>query len=335
MATLRDVAKAAKVSLSTASRVINGYKNVNEETRKRVLAVVRDLNYQYVYREHSRKNITIAVLLSKNIGFNLSQHPTVNSITIGIAQQCSEEKIMNTVLLIDMAHLDTESFFSRKMDAYIFVGTSQQEEDAMIPLLRRHKLPFVVVNRWLEDRHISYVNVDDYSTIRELTLQMIDRGFLKLGFVNGLKEMRNSVQRLDGFVSACRERRLPLHDEWIFHGEYDEAHGYKTAEMIASQEERPNLILTSSDIIAIGLIKGLISHGIRVPEDISVIGFGDVPMAAYFQPPLTTVRIPTVELGVEALKAALRLIENPSIHHIKLAMDCEMFERGTTLPFPQ
>lgn len=330
MATLRDVARLADVSLATASRVVNGYKNVQEETRQRVLSVIRDVNYTYTYHEHSRKNVTIAMLLSKDTGANLPLHPTVHSVIMGVVMQCNEVKAMNSMVLVDIDNLDTNMLFSPHVDAFILVGTSQKEEDVLIPLLRVHNAPFVVVNRWLEYRHISYVNVDDYNAIREATLQMIDRGYHSLGFVNGRREMRNSAQRLDGFKAACREKVLEIREEWIFHGNYDENNGYQVAEQIAAQSERPALMMTSSDIIAIGLIKGLMEHGIRVPEDVSVVGFGDVPMAAYFRPALTSIRMPSVELGAEAVKAAMRLIENPVIRHIKLAMDCELIERETT-----
>ena len=330
MATLRDVARLAGVSLSTASRVVNGCQNVREDTRQRVLTVVHDVNYTYTYREHSRRNITIAILLSRETGANLPLHPTVHSVIMGVVQQCGDAKVMNSMILVDIDTLDTNMLFSRQVSAFILVGTSQKEEDVLIPLLRKHSMPFVVVNRWLEYRHISYINVDDYHAIRETTLQMIRRGHRSLGFVNGRKEMRNSAQRLDGFTAACREKGLPIHQEWIFHGNYDEGNGYKVAEWLSTQTDRPTLMMTSSDIIAIGLIKGLIERGIRVPEDISVVGFGDVPMAAYFRPALTTIRMPSFEFGVEAVRAALRLIENPVIRHIKLAMDCELIERDST-----
>jgi LacI family transcriptional regulator len=333
MATLRDVAKLAGVSLSTASRVVNGYCNVREETRQRILAVIRDLNYTYEYREHSRKNITIGVLVSKETGVNIYHHPTVHTVTMGIVQQCNDEKVMNSMVLFDCEKPDHDMLFAQGISAYILVGTSQKEEDMVIPLLRAHAIPFVVVNRWLAHRHISYVNVDDYNAIREATLHMIDQGHLSLGFANGRKEMRNSAQRLDGFYAACKQKGIDIHEEWIFHGNYDENNGHEAAMRIADMAARPELMMTSSDIIAIGLIRGLQERGIRVPEDLSVVGFGDVPMSAYFRPALTTIRMPSLQLGIEAVKAVVRLMETPVIHHIKLAMDCELIERDSTRRF--
>lgn len=331
MATLRDVARLAGVSLATASRVVNGYKNVRESTRQQVLKVMRDLNYSYEYRDHARKNITIGVLVSKDTGNNLFQHPTVHSVIMGVIQCCNDKKIMNTMLLIDVENPQCgKQLINKPLNAYILIGTSKKEEDLLIPLLQGLRVPFVVVNRWFEYRHISYVNVDDYNTIREATLRMIDQGHRTLAFANGRKGMRNSIERLEGFRTACKQKDIAINDEWIFHGNYDEENGYQVAETIAKLTERPTLIMTSSDIIAIGIIKGLKIHGIKVPDEVSVVGFGDIPTAVFFQPSLTTIRMPSVELGIEAVEVVMQMINKPIIHHIKFAMDCEFIEREST-----
>lgn len=332
MVTLREVARIAGVSLATASRVMNGYKGVSEKTRQHVLSVSRDLNYQYEYRQHARKNITIGVLLSKNIGENLGLYPTLHTINVGILDQCNDAKVLNSMLLIDLDKPITETLFDRKVDAYILVGTNQAEEDLIIPLLMNRRIPFVIVNRWVERRHISYVNTDDFHSVRDATLRMIAQGHRKVAFANGSKSIRKSTQRLEGFRAACQLAEISIREDWIFHGDYDEDNGLQVGRWLAQQPELPTLVITASDLIAIGVIKALDQHGIRVPEDVSVVGYGDVPAAAYFTPALTTVRMPAHDLGVEAVKAVLRMVENPGIRHIKLAMDSEFIARDSTRP---
>mgnify|MGYP003757363351 CR=1 FL=1 len=332
MSSLRDVAKMAGVSLATASRVANGYAYVQEETRQRVLKVMHDLNYVYTYRQHSRRNVRIGILLPKQIGTNILLHPNVHAVMMGIVTQCNNEHVMNSMVMVDGDSICSEQLFEHPMSAYILLVTSQREEDRLIPLLRARNYPFVIVNRWLDHKYISYVNVDDFGASLNATLRMIDQGHLALGFANGNKELRHSIYRLEGFVAACKQRGIPIHDEWIFHGRYDEQSGYQIAEEIAGFNTRPTLMMTSSDVIAVGLINGLVDHGIRVPEDISVVGYGDATMAAFFRPTLTTVRMPSEQLGMEAVKSCLKLLDNPHIHHIKLAMDCELIERNSTQP---
>ncbi len=331
MASLRDIAKQAGVSLSTVSRVINGYSNVHEETRQKVLRVVHDLNYSYEYVAHrSRKNVMIGVIMPRDIGTNITLHPNVHAVIMGIVAQCGEEQVLNSLILTDENDIHSEMLFKHPMNAYILIDTTQKEEDRLIPLLQARHFPFVVINRWMDHRFISYVNVDDYGAMLDATLRMIRKGHHSLGFANGSRELRHSVYRQDGFISACRQQGIPVHEEWILYDSYDESGGYRIARRLAEMTSRPTLMMTSSDTIAIGLIKGLQERGFRVPRDISVVGYGDVAMSAYSHPALTTVRMPAQAMGAEAVKSCMKLLENPLIHHIKLAMDCELVEREST-----
>lgn len=327
MTTLRDVAKHANVSLATASRVINGYVNVQEETRKRVLEAAHDLNYSYVYREHSIKNFMVSVLISKESSTDSMLHPSIHAVTMGILQCCSEMKYMNSMLRIDVDNPQMLCQVVEESDACILLGTNTREEDTLIPMLQNQKIPFVVINRWLEERHVSYVNVDDFDAFREAVILMYERGYRKFGFLNGDIQMRHSVNRLEGFKEGCRQCAMTVNDHWVFDGKYDLQSGMSAAEYIIAMKEKPDIMLCASDILAWGFMEGVEQAGIRIPDDISVVGFGDVDFAAHLQPSLTTIRMPANRLGYEAVKALMIMQENPIIKHIKLALDCSLIER--------
>ena len=331
MASLRDIAKQAGVSLSTVSRVINGYGNVQEQTRQRVLKVIHDLNYSYEYVPHqSRRNIMIGIIMPRTVGNSIMQHPNVHAVLTGIVSACNEEKVLNSLVMVDEESIRNQTLFDHMMNAYIILNADQREEDKVIPLLQEKGVPFVLINRWLEHRFISYVNVDDYGAMFDATLRMIQKGYHAIGLANGNISLRHSVYRQEGFLAACKQQGIPVRDEWLFHGSYDEENGHRIAIQIAEMNNRPTLMMTTSDIIARGLIKGFTECGIKVPQDIAVVGYGDVEMAAYFEPALTTVRMPAKEMGAEAVRSCMKMLNNPKIHHIKVAMDCELIERQTT-----
>lgn len=330
MATLREVAKKAGVSLATASRVANGANCVNEETRTRVLNVMHDLNYTYVYHQNSKRNLTIAMLIPKRTMQEISLHPSLLSISMGIVHECDECKVRNTIIPLDVGNLMKNTFSCSAADAFVFLGTSKVEEDTLIPLFQERNIPFVLVNRWIDKGNISYVNVNDYKAIYDATAAMINAGHEKLGMVNGPLDMRNSNERLKGFLAACHNRGIRVNEEWIFHGDNDEKNGREAAWKLADMTDRPTCMMTTYDVMAKGLILGFSEKGIRVPQDVSVVGWGDVDFAAYISPALTTVRMPAFDIGVEATKAAMKLIENPLISQVKITVNCNLIERQST-----
>ena len=333
MATLREVAKRARVSLSTASRVINGYMNVQEDTRRRVLEAAHDLNYSYIYREHSVKNFTVKILVSKERGTDSLLHPSIHAVTMGIIQQCNDLKIRNSMISVEIDNPDSVAQILLEPGVCILLGTNKTEEDILVPILQEHAVPFLVINRWLEKLHVSYVNIDDFAAFRDLVVEMHRKGHERFGFVNGNKEMRNSMIRLEGFREGCRVCGIPVHEEWIFHGQYDRKSGKEAGQIIAGMADRPSIVICSYDILALGFMQELQFAGIRVPEDISVVGFGDVDFAAHLQPSLTTIRMPAYEMGCEAVKALIMLRDNPLIRHIKLAFECQLIERESTCAY--
>lgn len=330
MATLRDVAKRANVSLATASRVVNGYVNVQEETRKRVLDAVHDLNYSYIYREHTNRNFRISVLISKDSSTDSVLHPSIHAVTMGILQCCGDMKNMNSMVRIDADDQQMLYQVIDESDACILLGTNKREEDTIIPLLQEQKIPFIVINRWLDELHVSYVNVDDFSAISNTVSMMYERGYRKFGFLNGDIQMRHSINRLEGFKDGCKKTRIPICEDWILSGRYDLQSGMNAAEHIANLTDKPEIVLCSSDILAWGFMQGITKAGLKIPKDISVVGFGDVDFAANLQPSLTTIRMPAFSLGYEAVKALMTMTGNPNIMHIKLALTCKLIEREST-----
>lgn len=333
--TVREIAKLAGVSISTVSRVLNDHPSVDAETRKRVKAVIDANGYVPKLRaKPSGQQKSVCIVLSDSTGKSVHSHPTVYTILGGLTTRLTELGIKNSLHMLGDNPENIQALLSTKADAFIFIRTRREQEDIVIPKLLGMKggVRVMAVNRRLEDKRVSYVNIDDYAAAFHATEYLIRLGHRKIGLINGDESLRNSILRRDGYLGAMKKHGLEIRPEWMLAGEYTEDFGKHAAKHIAELDEdmRPEAVFTTSDVLALGLQKALLKLGFRLPEQLSVIGFGDVELASYINPPLTTVRIPAREMGIQAANAVNYLIQSPSIQNIKIVMKSELCVRKST-----
>lgn len=333
--TVREIAKAAGVSISTVSRVLNDHPCVDAETRKRVKAVIDANGYVPKLRtKPPEQKKSVCIVLSDSTGKSVHAHPTVYTILGGLTNRLTELGIGNSLHMLGDSPENIQALLSVKADAFIFIRTRREQEDIVIPKLlgMRGGVPVMAVNRRLEDKRVSYVNIDDYAAAFHATEYLIRLGHRRIGLINGDESLRNSILRRDGYLGAMKKHGLEIRPEWMIAGEYTEEFGKCAAKHIAELDEdmRPEAVFTTSDVLALGLQKALLKLGFRLPEQLSVIGFGDVELASYINPPLTTVRIPAREMGIQAANAVNYLIQSPSIQNIKIVMKSELCVRKST-----
>lgn len=333
--TVREIAKLAGVSISTVSRVLNDHPSVDTETRKRVKAVIDANGYLPKLRaKPSGQQKSVCIVLSDSTGKSVHSHPTVYTILGGLTTRLTELGIKNSLHMLGDNPENIQALLSTKADAFIFIRTRREQEDIVIPKLLGMKggVRVMAVNRRLEDKRVSYVNIDDYAAAFHATEYLIRLGHRKIGLINGDESLRNSILRRDGYLGAMKKHGLEIRPEWMLAGEYTEDFGKHAAKHIAELDEdmRPEAVFTTSDVLALGLQKALLKLGFRLPEQLSVIGFGDVELASYINPPLTTVRIPAREMGIQAANAVNYLIQSPSIQNIKIVMKSELCVRKST-----
>lgn len=333
--TVREIAKLSGVSISTVSRVLNDHPSVDAETRKRVKAVIDANGYVPKLRaKPSGQQKSVCIVLSDSTGKSVHSHPTVYTILGGLTTRLTELGIKNSLHMLGDNPENIQALLSTKADAFIFIRTRREQEDIVIPKLLGMKggVRVMAVNRRLEDKRVSYVNIDDYAAAFHATEYLIRLGHRKIGLINGDESLRNSILRRDGYLGAMKKHGLEIRPEWMLAGEYTEEFGKHAAKLIAGLDEdmRPEAVFTTSDVLALGLQKALLKLGFRLPEQLSVIGFGDVELASYINPPLTTVRIPAREMGIQAANAVNYLIQSPSIQNIKIVMKSELCVRKST-----
>lgn len=328
MATVRDVAKAAGVSAATVSRVINGNVAVNEKTRARVLNAMSELNFTAAAPKPGLKTRNVGIIIPAHSASNLSGHPAFYSAITMFVEELKKNGAENTLLLLDDRHLNNiEELFANRLDGYFILGTSEEQEDVLLPYLKNESIPYMILNRWVNEKYTNYVNVNDVVAAYNAAKWLIGLGHTKIAFINGNKNFRNSKLRTQGFTLALQESGLEIPDSYVLQGEYSEEYGYLVGETVYKMKDRPTAALFSSDMIAVGFQRRMREYGVRLPEEFAMVGWGNFNISAYVRPALTTVNVPNADMGGQAALALINMIKNPGVLRTQILMDAPLIIR--------
>ncbi|MFR0654498.1 HTH-type transcriptional repressor PurR [Pantoea sp. SIMBA_079] len=306
MATIKDVAKRAGVSTTTVSHVINKTRFVAEETRNAVWEAIKALHYSPSAVARSLK-----VNHTKTLGLlaTSSEAPYFAEIIEAIENHCFAQ---GYTLILGNAHNDLQkqraylSMMAQKRVDGLLVMCSEYPDDLLKMLEENRNIPMVVMD-WGASRG------DFTDTVQDNAFQggylagryLIERGHRDIGAIPGQLERNTGGGRHAGFLQAMHEAGITVRAEWIVQGDFEPESGYQAMQQILSQKQRPTAVFCGGDIMAMGAICAADEMGLRVPQDISVIGYDNVRNARYFTPALTTVHQPKAQLGEKALEMLL------------------------------
>jgi LacI family transcriptional regulator len=307
-ATLKDVAREARVSMASVSRAINGTGAVTDEIRARILEAASRLHYVPNSGAQSlmtRRTRMVGVLLHSFQGEFFSE------LLRGID---AAARTRGLHLLVSTAH-DAAAETSEALRA--MVG----RVDGMLVMLPhvdgrflqetvRGSMPVVLMSTAdSEHAHMS-IYVDNHGGARSLVKHLLDHGRKAIAHIAGPSENMDAQERLRGYRDALAE--MSGGREIIFHGDFTEESGYKVGQEILSRATRPDAIFAANDMMAIGCMSALLDAGVAVPDEIAVAGFDDIPTARFVRPPLTTVRVKIADLGSRAMEQLAHAIDNPN-----------------------
>lgn len=336
MATIFDVAKEAGVSKSTVSRVINMDKKVKEETRIAVEEAIRKLNYSPSFMAQAirtRKTHTIALVVPEysNI-FYTEMFRGVEDIALKygyMVMVCNTERHA-------MSEIEyTNELLKRNIDGIIY--NTYRTDDEMANYLRNvsQQIPIVYMNRVLgEDESYSYVYTDGFKSCRKAIHYLYEKGKRKLGYVQNSEDISIIEDRYQGFLKGLEDLGITPDDKWIYRVQRENEPDYiklgrDAARYYASLSDRPDAILTATDMIGIGCVKGFNECHIQIPKEISIIGFDNIFLSALVDPPLTTIAQPIRKMGQAAAEILISHLENRPIAN-KVVFDGKLIVRGTT-----
>jgi LacI family transcriptional regulator len=322
--TLEEIGKLAGVSRSTVSRVINGGSSVREQVRERVWEVVRETGYQPHAAARSlvmRRTQVVGVIIPEALA-TLFTDPFFPLFLRGVTETCNTRHYL---LMLSLFHGQTDQpeLYRRVVRGGHLDGVivaSSRLDDPLVPHLLQDGVPLVSVGRHPDER-VNYVDVDNVSAGRMAVEHLIRLGHQHIGIITGPLSMAHGQDRLSGYRQALEAHGLPVDEKWIMPGDYTEGSGVMAVRRWLPA--LPTAIFGASDMMAIGALKALRQAGLRVPQDVALVGFDDVPLAAAIEPALTTVRQPIARLGSMASELLLNLLENPtdaqaSVHRIVL-----------------
>lgn len=320
----KDIAKIVGVSRSTVSRVINNYVNVPEETRQKVLNVIKE--YNYVPHASARlltgyKNRIIGLfiidIVERKCGIKnrITKSPYYLEFTSSVIEAASQKGYKALVHIIhDESRYDEikECFYNKTISGGIFIGENNGDLEIKKIIKDGYKVAIIDqdINLYNKDNKCIIVNSDNYTGAYNATKYLISLNHLKIAHITGDIKKFSAVKRLDGYKKALQDSNIPIKNEFIIFSEFIEEGGYNSAKKILSMDDKPTAIFTANDKIAIGAIKAIKEYGLKVPKDISIIGFDNIEESKYLETPLTTMQMELVEMAELATNNIIDSIEN-------------------------
>ena len=314
--TISDIAQRAEVSPSTVSRVLRGTTKVAEEKRLAVLNAVAELNYQpniFAQGLASGQSMVIGVL-TQNFG-----SPFYDAIIQGVIQGLNKTNyfpIFADGQWRPKKELEAiQGMMQRQIDGLIVLGGFLSVEE-LKPFAGN--IPIVIAARQLAGFEENCVYIDNVQASYMATQHLIKLGHRQIAHISGRLDHRDAIDRKKGYLMALEEAELVPNKELIIEGNFRRQSGVLAVEMLLSKQLSFSAIFVANDQMAFGTRLGLHRRGIRVPEDVSLVGFDDEPTAAFMIPPLTTVRQPAIELGLESVRIMLARLNGEAVNPNRL-----------------
>ncbi|SNT20132.1 transcriptional regulator, LacI family [Anaerovirgula multivorans] len=336
-----EIAKIAGVSRSTVSRVINNYGNVTDETRKRVLHVIKEYNYvphasAQMLAGKKNKILGLFIIDRKNENsFNKmctsSYFSPFSSVVIDVANK-QQYNVLNSIVNENTDFTNVrELFLNKTISAGIFIGGKNNEPAIMELIESGYKIAVIEQEVAGEQDPFSkciVVNSDSFGGAYEATKYLITLGHVNIAHISGDMEQLTAISRLEGYKKAMVDTGISIKSNLIIKGNYTEDSGYKATKKLL-QKETPTAIFLANDSMAIGAMKAIEESNLKIPDDISIIGFDDIEVARYLEPALTTVRVPLLQMASVATSNLINANEENVNFYANYKMSIELVIRNT------
>ena len=332
--TIMDVAAEARVHPSTVSRVLTGHpgSTIRPATRQRILAATDRLGYR-----PSALARGLRLQRTQTLGMLVPDitNPFFSSIIKG-AEDAARQRGYNLILCNSEDEPQREAVYlrvlrDRQVDGML-IASSQMADDTIADL-RDEVFPFVLLNRATESAEDLAVVVDNHAAASGVVAHLAALGHRRIGHIAGPHNTTTGVDRREGYRAGVLALGLADEPELIVEASaFSEEGGRRALEMMLAGRARPTAIFAANDLIAIGMLQRLRQSGGRVPGDLSIVGFNDIPLAGLLEPALTTVRVPQMEMGVAGANLLIDRLEGRPISQVRLTLPTELVVRASSAP---
>jgi LacI family transcriptional regulator len=325
--TIKDVAQKAGVSSATVSRVLRKQGPISEKTEQLVLEAARELNFSLSpsnWKSTPGAHHTLGMLIA-GIENGLQQNSFFAEVVAGASTEGDRRNLSISIAPLSADATTLPAMIRQgRVDGLIVAGVPIPDEQVMA--LSELAIPTVFIGRYLDHYPLSYVSPENLEGGRIAALHLKQLGHCNVAILSGPISIKTFNDRLRGAQEVFRECELP-----VFIGDnFDEAAGYEAVSSMLQNGTPFTAILSLSDWMAFGALRALREHGLRVPEDVSVIGFSDLPTAGVIDPPLTTIHIPQRQLGALAVHLAHSLIDGDIMGPVGMMVPLSLVERAST-----
>lgn len=331
--TLEDVARECGVSRSTVSRVINNDPNVKDATRSAVLEVIQRINFQpnLAARGLARGRTGVLALVIPRAAAAVFVDPYFPLLIQGVSSACNARSYGMMFWLVEPEYegrMAQQIIYNGLIDGAI-VASAAMDDPIVSALAETRRIPFLLIGRHPSDAAVSFVDVDNRAGAAQAVEHLIQQGRRRIATLSGPLAMVTGVDRLRGYQDALEQHGLAWDPALCAEGNFQEESGYEGMRRLL--EHHPDALFAASDMMAIGAMRAIEQAGLRVPEDIAVVGFDDIPAACRTTPPLTTIAQPIQRCGAVAADNLMDLVEDPNPTLRSLILTTDLVVRGSSV----
>lgn len=331
---IKDVAKAAGVSITTVSRALNGYSDVSINTREKIKKIAEELNYAPDINARSlggMSDITIGLLMSNMSSEDISGF--AYQMISGIYNACLDNECEFEILVTNSIKQEKVSYlqFCRKKNVDGVVVMGLRTDDPYYHEVLNSEIPCALIDINVEEsERVSTITIDNVSASQQAVTYLIEQGHTKIAMLNGKDVATVSKERFSGYAMALLNAGIVLNLEYLRYCDFDDKIAYEETKKLLSEHKSITAIFCASDLMAIGAIRGVLDMGLKVPEDISIVGFDDIPLAEYYHGGITTVRQHPYKMGFMACETVYNTLSNKK-NPSKVLIPYEFVIRNTVM----
>jgi len=331
-ATIKDIARMLKISTSTVSRALRDATDVSKETKNAVKALSEELNYQpnkFALSLQQKQTHTIGVIVP-NLDYVLA------TMVKGIDEVALEAGYTVMVCQSNESFgreiVNTRRLLESLVDGFIISVSSETKVFDHFKKIQEKNIPMVMFDRLITDLNIPSVRLDNKDGGVQATEHLLEQGYRRIAILAGPKNLGISNERLDGYLAALKKYKIKVDPDLIIHCDFNQDYAYIATKELLSMKKRPDAIFTISDRMAIGAMLAIKEKGLKMPNDIGLVGFNNEPITSLVTPGISSVDQPAFELGKMAAKLFIETMHNnDDMSHVEEVLKPKLHVRESSL----
>lgn len=328
----KDIAKLLGISTSTVSLVLNNRPGVSAETREKVQNAIYELGFKNEKPQKAELEKNLKLIIYKKHGRVVDDTPFFSELLEGMETEARRSGCNFLISYVSSQEnpADISGIIGSGIDGVIILATEMLQEDLQI--VKNISLPYVMLDSYFEDETFDTVAINNSQGAYIATKHLIEMGHREIGYLKSITPINNFTERKEGFNKVLDKYNLALNEKYVF-GLESNTHGAYSAmrEILQNHSEMPTAFFADNDLIAIGALKAFKEAGLRIPEDISIIGFDNMSFCEICEPNLTTVSVPKQMMGMMTVRLIIEKIDSAVNENIKLEVCTKLIERNSVL----